>query len=236
MTALLFALTFGALALSGALVFYILRLTRQERDRSAARAAALADAINDPASGPGMDLGRDPWRVERTADVPSQGPTFGADREVAAPRGWALAPIGGLLVVGLALSGIYAWSRSAGSAGASDVVAPLELLSLDHDRRGDTLLVSGVVRNPASGRTLGALTAVAFTFDRKGTLLTTGRAALDYPRLSAGDESPFSIAMPGASAASRYRVSFRTDAGVLSHVDRRERPAVAVPARVEVRR
>ena len=41
MTALLVAVTFVALGLAGALLFYVLRLTREERDRSDARAAAL---------------------------------------------------------------------------------------------------------------------------------------------------------------------------------------------------
>ena len=42
MTAVLVVVTFGALGLAGALLFYVLRLTREERDRSDARAAALA--------------------------------------------------------------------------------------------------------------------------------------------------------------------------------------------------
>ena len=45
MTAMLVIVTFGALVLAGASAFYLLRVTRQERERSQARAAALADAL-----------------------------------------------------------------------------------------------------------------------------------------------------------------------------------------------
>ena len=66
---------------------------------------------------------------------------------------------------------------------------------------------------------------MAFTFDRQGTFLTSGRAALDFPQLGAGDESPFSIAVPQSAGVSRYRVSFRTEEAVVPHLDRRQPPA-----------
>ena len=47
MTALLVAVTFGALGLAGALLFYVLRLTRAERSESDARVAALGEMIDE---------------------------------------------------------------------------------------------------------------------------------------------------------------------------------------------
>ena len=139
-----------------------------------------------------------------------------------------LAPAIGVVVVGLALSGIYAWNRPP-VAVASAAPTPLELVSLRHERQGDSLLVSGLVRNPLAGRTITRLSAVVFTFDRQGTFVTSGRAQLDVAQLAAGDESPFSISVPQASGVGRYRVSFRTDDGVVPHLDRREPAAAGTP-------
>jgi len=52
MTAVLVAVTFGALGLAGALLFYVLRLTRAERDRSEARVVALGELIDEGSSAP----------------------------------------------------------------------------------------------------------------------------------------------------------------------------------------
>ncbi len=135
-----------------------------------------------------------------------------------------MVPVIGVLVVGLALTGIYLWNRPqiAAAATAATASAPLELVSLRHERHGDALIVSGLVRNPPAGKPIAGLSAVAFTFDRQGTFMASGRAELDFPRLSAGEESPFSVSVPQSGAASRYRVSFRTDEGVVPHLDRRD--------------
>jgi hypothetical protein len=104
---------------------------------------------------------------------------------------------------------------------------PLELVALKHARSGDTLTVSGVVRNPADGVERRQVTAVVFLFDRHGSFLASGRAPLDSQALAAGDESPFQITIREARDVSRYRVSFRTGDDMLPHVDRRDagRPA-----------
>jgi hypothetical protein len=265
MTALLVALTFGALGLAGAMLFYVLRLTREERDRSEARAAALADMIAAPplaesftASGPAPrvpgptvvspalslapDRGDDdaataPGDTFRLAPL-DETPRIGADErprlapqamfgaalpgeDTAGPR-LMLVPAIGLLIVGLALAGVYVWNRPQSAAAATAAPgAPLELVSLRHQRQGEALVVSGLVRNPHAGRVVGKLAAVTFTFDRQGTFLASGRAPLDFPELRPGDESPFTITVPQTAAVSRYRVSFRTDDGVVAHVDRR---------------
>jgi hypothetical protein len=244
MTAMLVVLTFAALALSGALAYYVLRLNRRERERSDARAAALADALGATPSfdAGGRDEGRDFSRADRAdlspvapATVPT--PMFGARADDAATpsRRW-LVPALGALVVSAVLAGTYGWNRGGTPLEAAREDRPLELLALTHQRQGDSIVVSGLIRNPVAGRPLSGLTAVAFSFNRQGTFLTSGRAMVDYPRLAAGDESPFSVTLPQASGVSRYRVSFRTDSGVLAHVDRREPSVSVTPASTEVRR
>ena len=219
MTAVLVAVTFCALGLAAALLFYVLRLTREQRDRSAARAAALGELIGEEPS----DVSLQPSAIGL-----QRAPMFGSAAtrvEDAGPR-LLLVPAIGVVIVGLALTGIYLWNRPHMAAAAAPAAsAPLELVSLRHQRQGDTLIVSGLVRNPHAGRPIKGLAAVAFTFDRQGTFLTSGRAALDFPQLGAGDESPFSIAVPQSAGVSRYRVSFRTEEAVVPHLDRRQPPA-----------
>ena len=230
MTALLVAVTFGALGLAGALLFYVLRLTREERDRSEARAAALAELIGD--SAPTASDGS----ATSISDGVERAQMFGSavlDVERTAPSR-VLVPVIGVLVVALALTGLYLWNRP-DTAAAAAAAAPLELVSLRHERRGDTLIVSGLVRNPHAGRALAGLSAIAFTFDRQGTFLTSGRALLDFPQLGAGDESPFTVAVPQSTSVGRYRVSFRTEAGVVAHLDRRD-PAATDAAQSQVTR
>jgi hypothetical protein len=239
MTAMLVAVTFGALGLAGALLFYVLRLTREHRERSDARAAALAEMIDDGASGASSSSGASgAWSADEPWDAIVRGPMFGsATSEVqGAGPNRLLVPTIGVLVVGMALAGIYVWNRPhTAAAAASASSAALELVSLRHERQGDTLIVSGLVRNPHNGRTINGLSAVAFTFDRQGAFRTSGRALLDFPQLGAGDESPFAISVPGSADVSRYRVSFRTEDGVVPHLDRRE-AATPVPAKAQVTR
>jgi hypothetical protein len=139
------------------------------------------------------------------------------------------------------LSGGLAWMMS-GPEGTTPVAvgpnAPLELVSLSHARENDKLAVSGLVRNPVSGKPVEKLSAVVFLFDRMGAFVTSSRAHVDFLKLGAGDESPFVVAIDAPATVSRYRVSFRTDDGVVPHIDRRgESPApmgeqpVAVTAR-----
>jgi hypothetical protein len=117
-------------------------------------------------------------------------------------------------------------SAQGASAAAAEPHAPLELMSLRHERIGMRLSLSGLVRNPIAGAPVDGLTAVVFLFDAKGTFITSARTGVDFTRLAPGDESPFVINLDAPSSVARYRVSFRTDAGILAHVDRRsEQPA-----------
>jgi hypothetical protein len=122
------------------------------------------------------------------------------------------------------LSGGLVWMMSGprgSSAAAVGPNSPLELVSLSHQRQNDKLAVSGLVRNPVAGEPIQNLSAVVFLFDRTGAFVTSSRANVDFLKLGAGDESPFVVAIDAPPTVTRYRVSFRTDDGVVPHVDRR---------------
>ena len=245
MTALLVIVTLVSLGVAGALLVYLLRLTRLERERSDARAAALSAMLTEPEAarssipvrGPsrGDDL---PLIVEEAHAALTRGPMFGgdgADDTSRRPRLVAVAAIG-VVVVGLTIAGVYAWNRPSPGPGVTpqtqvEAVQSIELVSLRHQRQNGSLVVSGLVRNPNSGKAVKGLSAVVFSFDRQGAFLTSGRSSLDVPQLAPGDESPFAITLTPAGSITRYRVSFRTDQGTVPHVDRRsEQTAVLAVA------
>lgn len=128
------------------------------------------------------------------------------------------------------LAGGTAWVMSAPEGTSAVAVgpnSPLELVSLSHARQNDKLQVSGLVRNPSTGQPVERLSAVVFLFDRAGTFVTSSRAHVDFLRLGAGDETPFVVAIDAPPTVARYRVSFRTDEGVVPHIDRRGDPQTA---------
>lgn len=128
------------------------------------------------------------------------------------------------VILFLVLSAGLVWSMS-GPRGTSAVAmgpnSPLELVSLSHERHKEKLAVSGLVRNPVAGKPVEHLSAVVFLFDRMGTFVTSSRANVDFLKLGAGDESPFVVSLDAPPTVARYRVSFRTDEGIVPHVDRR---------------
>ncbi len=122
------------------------------------------------------------------------------------------------------LSGGLVWMMSGPrgtSAAAVGPNSPLELVSLSHQRQNATLAVSGLVRNPAAGQPIEHLSAVVFLFDRAGSFVTSSRAKVDFLKLGAGDETPFVVSLDAPATVARYRVSFRTDDGIVPHIDRR---------------
>lgn len=130
----------------------------------------------------------------------------------------------------LVLSGGLAWMMSSPrgtTAQAMGPNSPLELVSLTHQRQNAKLAVSGLVRNPANGKPIEKLSAVVFLFDKTGTFVTSSRANVDFLRLGAGDESPFVVSLDAPATVARYRVSFRTDQGIVPHIDRRGDAPVA---------
>jgi hypothetical protein len=141
------------------------------------------------------------------------------------------APIIGALVVGIALTALWTTVRPAAHdraalRGTGSTSHPIELVSLTQSRSGETLTVSGVVRNPRESTARSGLSAVVFVFDATGSFLTSARAPIDYQVLAPGDESPFSVPVPRAARAARYRVSFRNDQEIVPHVDRRDGPPI----------
>lgn len=110
---------------------------------------------------------------------------------------------------------------------SSTATSPLELISLRHERQDGALAITGLVRNPNGGQQVRELTAVALLFDQKGEFITSSRAGVDFTQLAPGDESPFVIRLDAPAHVARYRVSFRTDAGVVPHVDRRGQEPIA---------
>ena len=113
-------------------------------------------------------------------------------------------------------------------AGADE--ATLELVSMQHTRAGRALTVTGLVRNPRAGVPRSNISAVVLAFDRSGGFVASGRAALDFTTLAPGDESPFVVKIPDVAGVARYRVSFRTDVGIVRHLDRRSAAAGGLQA------
>jgi hypothetical protein len=126
-------------------------------------------------------------------------------------------------IIGARMSDNAAASTRSNRNGAmtTSAAAPLELMSMRHQRQGTTLTVSGLVRNPPQGAAVNGVTAVVFAFDGSGAFLASGRAPLDFSSLRPGDESPFVVNVPNVSDVARYRVTFRSGSGVVRHVDRR---------------
>jgi hypothetical protein len=117
-------------------------------------------------------------------------------------------------------------SAPATPASAGLEAAPLELVSLEQTRDGETLTIRGVVRNPPAGATTDRLAAVVAFFDVNGQQLASVRAPLDFQSLAPGDESPFQVTTAVPAGVTRYRVSFRRDEGtIVPHVDRRQQEA-----------
>jgi hypothetical protein len=201
----------GLAAFFGALWW---RLMHQDRLRSAARVAALSDAID------GATV------VESQGESVSVQPEFLAhERPVSRNPGLFKLAVGvAMTVIVVAVLAMLGSTRTGGTRPAATAAMrspALELLSMRHVRDGDALTVTGLVRNGGSG---GAdrLIAVVFAFDRSGNFLASGRAPIDFLSLAPGDESPFKVSVPNAGDVGRYRVSFRTEAGVVKHVDRRQ--------------
>ena len=99
---------------------------------------------------------------------------------------------------------------------------PLELLSLAHEQRGDTLRVRGLVRNPVSSSDRVGVLASVMLLDQAGGVLGSGRARIDAVRLQPGDDAGFSVEVPSHKDVRRYRVTFRSaDGALVSHTDKR---------------
>ncbi|MGE3277561.1 MAG: FxLYD domain-containing protein [Vicinamibacterales bacterium] len=165
-----------------------------------------------------LNVGTRPGRSGAMPEGFLSAPPQGARRQ----RGLAVAAA----VLMIALVGLGASMIAGPSSSATEVIPlsdrpPLELMSLGHDQADGTLAISGLVRNPSPGKPLDQLDAVVFLFDQDGTFVKSAVAPVDFRHLAPGDESPFVVRIDAPGRVARYRVSFRTPAGVVAHVDRR---------------
>jgi hypothetical protein len=205
-------------------------IVRDDRRRSAARVATLAStALDESATAIAIDA-RDagavvvePWHAASEERAPS----LMSSARPSAVQGHPLVKVAVGVAMSLALIVFIAMSgeRHDDRATTPTTVAArqdgsLELLSMRHEREGDTLSVTGLVRNPSGVAARGVI-AVVFAFDHAGNFVASGRAPLDFVTLAPGDESPFHVTIANVSDVGRYRVSFRTESGVVRHVDRR---------------
>ncbi|HEU5259270.1 MAG TPA: hypothetical protein VFU28_24955 [Vicinamibacterales bacterium] len=242
MDVVLLTLTTLSLAAAAGFGFLSWRVGREERQREQARVAALATAMTGPSAVRGRDetapqsilrgFGETfPSEVNAETHVAVIGSVFDRATDGLRGRPAIKATVIGAMVVTIIIGAIIG-ARMSDSATASttptrheavanSAPAPLELMSMRHQRQGTTLTVSGLVRNPSQGVAINGVTAVVFAFDRSGSFLASGRAALDFSALGPGDESPFVVDVPNVSDVARYRVTFRSGSGVVRHVDRR---------------
>jgi len=205
---LLLVVSISAVAVAIAAVAYAWRIARDERSRSEARVAALAAALDGTPD-------------ETAASMFERAPRSGLQGRPLLKLGVGFA-MAVLLIVLFAMSG----DRHATAAdeprntSQPESEQALELLSMRHARAGDNLTVTGLVRNRGAAAT-AAVMAVVFVFDRDGGFVASGRAPLEFNGIAHGDESPFQVTIADVKDVGRYRVSFRTDAGIVPHVDRR---------------
>jgi hypothetical protein len=209
MDVLLLVLTVVAFVAAAGFAAIAWRLVREDRQRSAARVAALGAAIDaevppDAAPVPVSSL----FTIEPGTSV----------------RGRPLvkaAVVGVMAVIVVVAAAMGNRSPATPAAAGARAQAPLELMSMRHSRDGTTLTVTGLVRNPAGGAEARRIVAVVFAFDRTGGFTASGRAPLDFVVLEPGGESPFVVTIPNVVEVGKYRVSFRTERGMMRHVDRR---------------
>ena len=203
---LLLAVTGLSLTLAGVMTAIAWRISRDERARSDIRVAALASAIYEEAG----------------EERPVAARLFERTSTRAGTRYAGVAIVGACVVAATAGLTVFA-SRAPARAPVKPaaVDAPLELMSLEHERDGERLIVRGIIRNPATAAERDGLSATVLIFGQDGTLISTGRAQVPAARLNAGATTPFVVTIPDAGGVERFRISFRTDTRVEPHVDRR---------------
>jgi hypothetical protein len=207
------------------------RLAREERRRSRARVAVLVSDLADldlhPA-GAGAPVAADLFRAREPG--PSRFTAVLAVGVFAVATALALILVTGRHGQPGAETGTAVMVRPGATAPRPPTTAesaPLELVTLGHEREGDGIIVRGVVRNPMAGVERDRVAVVVFLFNRDGGFLTSGLAAVDVPALAPGSQSGFIVTVPHAGEVGRYRVSFRSDDRIVPHVDRRDHGPIA---------
>jgi hypothetical protein len=213
-----------------ALAVTMLHRARVERQRSDARVAALSAALDDP-------LWETPWAdAGNPGDAHSlRSVSLSVPEEVHSSRIPAFA-VAALVV--LSASTLLVVGMNSGRRPARHVTAPLsassiELVSMRHALDGETLVVSGLVRNPTATAT-PALSAVVSVLGQDGRIVARGESALDPAMLAPGKETNFRVSVPRVAEPGRYRLAFVNGSHIVPHVDRRtdlSRAALANEAR-----
>jgi hypothetical protein len=243
MESLLMVVVVLALVLGVAMLLFAWRVLRRDRTRTDARASHLRElATADLNWSDTDDEDEDELLL---ADIRYQSsPPFAVAGSTHARAGWSSVILVVLVFMTVGAGSVYAlygralplsWPPQLGATRGE----PLELLALSHRREpGGDFVVTGLVQNPTHGRTTPPLVAVAYVFDHAGEYVTAGTATLDVASLTPGDQSPFTIRVPGASAVGRFRLGFRVSEGsVFAHVDRRgAAPAGTTDALVDASR
>ena len=229
------------------------RLTREERRRGDARvtklmaerdAAPLRNGFDATQDRPHGLLERPPGRtvglVERTVKRRPAAPAVPEARSPVGPsanrspvelRSFLVTVAAAIAVLATVSFGLLPQRSEAPVAVTPE---PVELLSLAHVTKGDSLAITGSIRNPSDGIERGPLSVTAIVFDRDGTVVATAQTPLPVALLPPGSETPFSVSLPYAGQINRYRISFMQGQTTVPHIDRRRpgdqaRSAVSAP-------
>lgn len=196
------------------------RLSRAERERSEARIQMLRAVIDDPSVEPST------WDRPSENALGDARPMSAFEPERRAPRsgsGLAWAAGGVVLLVILVAILVSALGprqpRRIAEAGGP-LSLRLELLGTQHVLDGNTLVVTGLVRNASSGET-PALMVVASAIGPDGGVVGRGASSIDPTSLAPGKETSFRVAVSGVRDVSRYRLGFTADGRPVPQVDRR---------------
>ncbi len=212
------------LALIGTLSLAVIALTistvylmRLERRRSEARVAALAAAIDDP-----RWQGRFDDNVDEEPSAPLPPAVSLVVPDVERPSRAPAFAIAALVILGagtLLFAGLNGHSRAPRQPAAA--VAPsIELVAMRHALDGETLIISGLVRNPGSAVT-PSLSAVISVLGRDGRVVARGESKLDASVLGPGKETTFRVSVAEVADPGRYRLAFMDGSHIVPHVDRR---------------
>jgi hypothetical protein len=189
--------------------------TLVERRRSEARIAALAAAIDNPHWEAAFDDEEAPLETITPPAVSLVVP------DVVRPSRVPAFAIGGLVI--LAASALLIAGMGGSHRARPDVppaASSIELVSMHHVLDGETLIVSGFVRNPTVSAT-PSLLAVVSVIGRDGQVVARGESPLEPAFLGPGRETGFRVLVPKVSDPGRYRVAFMNGSRIVPHVDRR---------------
>jgi len=207
MNVVLLVVTGLSLLVAGFMSTIAWRMSRDERRRSDVRVAELSSEIYG-------DREHEP----ATARLFDKRPAASSFRSVAAAATGACVVAA---IAGLGVTAARAPRRTTAAAPTRAPDAPLELVALEHERVGEVLIVRGIVRNPPESVDRIGLSAVVMLVGHDGGLLSSGRAGVPAMKLAPGGSAPFVVTVPEAADVDRFRLSFRTDARIEPHVDRR---------------